>query len=139
MPIQIGQIFLGVLMAKHLKNGRSKGDGRFILIPHHVLNSLGYQATRPPARAALVELVKRYNGSNNGSIGLSSRDLARLCKISKDSAAKAIQELENVGLIETVEKGSFNRGNRRASEFRLLWLPCNLTGALPTKKYLREC
>ena len=120
------------------RTGRSKGDGRFITIPHEVLNSPGYLSTKPPARAVLFDLMMLYNGSNNGKLGLSVRRAAERCQISKDTAAIAITQLEDAGLIERVNKGSFTQRNRKASEYRILWKRCDITGALPRPNYRDE-
>lgn len=120
------------------QTGRSKGNGRYIAIPHEVLNSPGYLSTKPPARAVLSELLRCYNGSNNGRIGLSVRDAGKRCNISNDTAALAFTQLEDAGLIERVNKGSFKRHNRKASEFRILWIRCHVTGAFPRASYRDE-
>lgn len=122
-------------MAKHYKNGRSTGDGRHIRIPHVIMDTEAYLSLLPPARVVLQELLKAYNGSNNGKLGLSVRRAAERSCISKDSAARAFQALEDAGFIEMTTKGSFRLKNRHASEWRITWLKCDLTGALPTRKY----
>ena len=123
-------------MARRInRTGRSKGESRYVGIPHEVLNSPGYLSTKPAARAVLLELAMLYNGSNNGKLGLSVRRAAERCQISKDTAALAITALEDAGLVERVNKGSFTQRNRKASEYRILWRQCDLTGALPRPKY----
>jgi hypothetical protein len=119
---------------RHNRTGRS--NDRFAALPFVVLDSPGYRSTPPSARALLVELLRLHNGSNNGRIGLSVRDAARLCCVSKDTASRAFQDLENSRLIETVDKGTFRRGGRMASTFRLCWLRCDVTGAGPTRHYM---
>ncbi len=123
-------------MAKHDRTGRSKGEGRFAGIPHAVMDSPGYGNTHPPARAVLLELVKRYSGYNNGRIVLSVRDAAKACRIGSNTAARALSELEACGLIECMAKGAFRLNNRQASEYRLLWRGCDKTGVLPTRRYM---
>lgn len=124
-------------MAKVNQTGRSISEGRFVKLPHAVMNSPGYAATRPPARAVLLEIAKRYTGFNNGSIGLSIRDAHKACRISTGTVGRAIQELEDCGLIECVEKGSFSRRRRLASEYRLLWQRCDLTSTQPARRYMQ--
>lgn len=114
------------------KTGRSKGDGRFLSLPHHVLHSTLYLELSCPARAVLVEIAAIYNGSNNGRLAAGVRWLAQRCKVGRDTVSRAIQELEDAHLIEVVEKGSFNRHQRRASEFGLTCLKCDVTYRLPT-------
>lgn len=123
-------------MARHDRTGRSISEGRFVRLPHSVMDSPGYAATHPPARAVLLELAKRYTGYNNGRIGLSIRDAACACRISTGTAGRAIQELEDCGLIECVEKGSFSRRRRLASEYRLLWQRCDVTMVQPARHYM---
>ncbi len=125
-------------MARHDRKGRSKMAGRFAALPHDVLNSPGYLATTPPARAVLVELIRLHNGSNNGALGFGVREAAARCHISKATASRALQELEDCGLVETVSKGSFRERRRLASTYRLLWLRCDLTHVVPTRRYREE-
>jgi hypothetical protein len=120
------------------RTGRSKGNGRFIALPYVVLNSSGYASTTPPARAVLIEIMRNFSGFNNGQIALSVRDAAKRCNISNDTAALAFTQLEDAGLIERVMKGSFKQRNRRASEYRILWLRCDVTGAMPRASYRDE-
>jgi DNA-binding transcriptional regulator YhcF (GntR family) len=82
--------------------------------------------------------LRCHNGSNNGQIALSVRDAAKRCNISNDTAALAFTQLEDAGLIERVMKGSFKQRNRRASEYRILWLRCDVTGAMPRASYRDE-
>jgi hypothetical protein len=127
-----------------VKRARVNATGRnvtfitYLALPHHVLRSPGYLGLAPPARAVLIEIGGRFNGSNNGRIGISVRELAERCNISKDTAARGIQDLEDVGLIETVTKGAFRTSNRKASEYRLCWKKCDVTGTLPTSEYMRS-
>jgi DNA-binding transcriptional MocR family regulator len=87
------------------------------------------------ARAAYVELCRRYDGANNGRIAMSARDLAARLKCSKDTAARALRELEDAGFITTVKIGTFSRKNRLASEYRLNLHPCDVTGAPPDRRW----
>jgi hypothetical protein len=94
-------------MAGHDKTGRSTKPARYAALPHDVLTSPGYRACSPAARAVMLELIMLHNGFNNGKIGLSIRDAATRCNIGKDTAARAFQELDDNGLVDCVEKGSF--------------------------------
>jgi DNA-binding transcriptional MocR family regulator len=79
----------------------------------------------------------RYNGFNNGSIGLSVRDAAVALNVGRSTASRAFKELQDRGFIETVRKGHFDRKARHASEWRLTEHPCNVTGSLPSKTFMR--
>jgi hypothetical protein len=122
-------------MARHDRKGRSLGNGRFVALPFEVLESSGYRAASVAARAVLVELAMTYHGANNGRLALSARHAADRCNMGKGTALRALQELEDCGLVECVEKGGFRDKRRLASEYRLLWLRCDRTGAIPARRY----
>jgi hypothetical protein len=94
-------------------------------------------ALTPAARAVYIVLAARFNGFNNGSIGLSARDAARLCNINKDTATRAFRQLIDCGFIEAVTPGGFGRKVRHATEWRLTQYRCDLSGALPSKGFAR--
>src|SRR5215467_15453669 len=58
--------------------------------------------------AAYLELARRYNGSNNGTLHLSARELARAWNWSRASAARAIEELVEKGFVEITRASGFN-------------------------------
>lgn len=120
------------------KTGRNETQARFVALPHHVLKAPAYAALSCPARAVLVEIAMAYDGKNNGNLVASVRMLAERCGTSKDTAARAIQELEDAGFIYTTSKGAFRTSNRRASEFRICWRKCDITGALPSHGFHRS-
>jgi hypothetical protein len=122
-------------MPKHNKTGRSARGDRYVLLPFDVLQSSGFANTAPPARAVLLALLTVYNGSNNGRLALSVRDAASACNIGTATAARAFQQLEDAGLIETTEKGSFRAGKRWASTYRITWRQCDVSGTMPSGKY----
>lgn len=117
---------------KIYKNGRTKGSGRFLLLPHHILHSTAYLDLSCVARAVLIEIAAIYNGSNNGRLAAGVRWLAKRCNIGPDTARRAIKELEDAKLIETVEKGSFKQHNRLASEYRITWQKCDASNRFAT-------
>lgn len=106
------------------RKGRNPGEP-FVKLPHFVLNSAAYFTLTALAQALLVHLIHRHNGNNNGRIGLSHRDGARLCNVNKDTIKRAFDELETKGFIRTSRKGGFNMKDatlQRATEWRLTWL-----------------
>ena len=72
------------------------------------MDTEAWRALNPACRALYLELVRRYNGHNNGEISLSVREAARLLHIAKDTATKALKELEDKGFIKRNVCGSFN-------------------------------
>ena len=74
---------------------------------------------------------------NNGRIILSVRQAAENLKVSKTSASKAFTELQTHGFAEVVIVGSFDsRKDGRATEWRLTEHPCDVSGELPTKRFM---
>ena len=110
---------------------------------HHVrlytwlLDSPAYLALSCPARAVLIEIAKIYDGMNNGRIALSVRRAAERCNIARGTATRAFRDLEQLGFIECVTKGAFSRKVQHATEWRLTFWSCDVTGVLPTKAFMR--
>ena len=124
-------------MARHNKTGRSKTNGPFVLLPHFMLNSAAWASLFPQDRAVYVELRRRYNGRNNGRIGLSVREAAELCRMNRDTAARSLRRLEEAGFIEMVTPGGFTRKDRHSTEWRLTTDLCDVTGAPASKAFQR--
>lgn len=129
----------GCGMASHNRTGRSKRQisGAFIALPHTLVDSPGYRAATPVARAVHIAVMRRFNGSNNGSIAVPARAVAEELNISRSTAARAILDLVNCGLLRQTKASSFSR-KREAAEFRLTHLKCHKTGMPPSNEYLRH-
>lgn len=124
-------------MARYNRKGRSKGNGPFVLLPHYMLNSMAWASLSPQDRAVYVELRRRFNGRNNGRIGLSVREAAEQCRMNRDTAAKSLRTLEKTGFVEVATLGGFTRKDRHSTEWRLTTDPCDATGAPPSKAFLK--
>jgi hypothetical protein len=96
---------------------------RYVGLPFVMLEHPNYQALSNTAARVFVELRHRYNGHNNGAIGLSCRDAGIVAHCSRNTAQKALNELEHYGFIIRRRVGTF--GNRKASEFILTCEPYN--------------
>jgi hypothetical protein len=101
-----------------------------------LLNSPAYLSLSCPARAVLVEVTRLYNGRNNGQIGLSVRRASDRCNIARGTAQRAFAELQERGFIDCMTKGAFSRKALHASEWRMTWWGCDVTGELPSKKFM---
>jgi hypothetical protein len=117
---------------KHRKRKRPS-KRRFIQLWSNVKRSQAYYSLGLPARCALIELLDRYNGCNNGMIGLGVRELAHEMKCSHATASRALRELDDAGLARPQTPGVW-RG-KRATEWCLTFLRCDATGELPTTKW----
>lgn len=126
-------------MAKKDRKGRSSGIDRFVMLPHYLLSSPAWRALKPTPRALYVVLASRYNGSNNGSLGLGEREAAKELNLSDRRAVrKAFADLEAHGLIKATKRGAFNvkltEGNW-ATEWALTVF--SVGAALPGKDFMR--
>jgi hypothetical protein len=121
--------------AKRRRLNRSK-DMKHVRLYSWLLNSPAYLSLSPAARAVLIETANAYDGYNNGRIGLSVRRAAKRCRIAPGTAAQAFKDLEERGFIDCMTKGGFNRKSRHASEWRLTFWPCNVTGELSSKRFM---
>lgn len=121
-----------------LSNGRSERSGGFIKIPHYLFGSPAYRSMKPGPRALLNEIIRRYNGNNNGSIGLGRREACKALSMGdKDTIGKYFDELVSKGFIACSRSGGFNMKDpesRRASEWRLTWERCD--NEPPTKEFM---
>jgi hypothetical protein len=117
-------------------NRNKRIDAPHVRLYGWLLNSPAYLSLSCPARALLVELTRLYNGRNNGQIGLSVRRASERCNIARGTAQRAFAELQERGFIELVMKGAFSRKAPHATEWRLTWLSCDVTGELPSKKFM---
>lgn len=125
-------------MAKQNNKGRSKSGPPFIMLRYDIVDSSAWLNLTPAERSVLIQIARRYNGSNNGFLGASVRELALECKIAKGTVTSAVNKLTEIGFIDIVVKGAFSWKIGKASEYRLTWLKCDRTGHLPTndfKKY----
>lgn len=124
-------------MAKYdKKRGRSTAP-QWVQLTHWLLNSQAWAALTPQERVIYVELRRRYNGYNNGRIACSARDAASRCNVNKDTAARGLRRLEELGFIELATPGGFSRKVRHAAEWRLTSDRCDVTGAMASKAFMR--
>jgi hypothetical protein len=117
-------------------NRNKRIDAPHVRLYGWLLNSPAYLSLSCPARALLVELTRLYNGRNNGQIGLSIRRAAERCNIARGTAQRALVELQERGFIDCMTKGAFSRKAPHASEWRLTFHTCDVTGELPSKRFM---
>src|SRR5207302_5713118 len=99
---------------------------------------LAYRSLKPGPRALLWEIIRKYNGMNNGRIGFSQRDMALALNIAdRETIAGYVRELEAKGLIRAAKRGGFNVKvcDRRATEWAITWE--KIGDELPTKEFAR--
>lgn len=118
--------------------GRSTGPSPFLMLPQWAFDCPAYRTLKPGPRALLWELIRRFNGNNNGCIGFSQRDMSAAINVAdRETVAGYVRELEARGFIVASRRGGFNVkvADRRASEWELTWLKVGETP--PRKTFMR--
>ena len=87
--------------------GRSD-SGRFLSLPHAVLNCPNYLALSRHGRSLLVDLAAQYNGHNNGDLCAAWRLMEPRGWRSRDTLHRALCELRHYGLIQQTRQGGLN-------------------------------
>ena len=104
---------------------------RFVKLSYPLLESEAWRWLKPHSKTVYIELRRRYNGSNKGTIALSMGDAAERLKASKSTIQKALKELEEHGFLKRVRCGYFTGG--KASEYALT--DERLDGHAPRKEW----
>lgn len=123
------------------KTGRNQGK-RHVRLDHDVMDTVAYRSLSPNSRSLLFEIIKRFNGSNNGSLWLSVRDAAALMGVADHkSATAAFGELQTMGFIKMTADAHFSvktSETSRARCWRLTWQAVSSVSRGPTHEY-RSC
>jgi hypothetical protein len=119
---------------------RAYGGGQtFIQLFHWMVDMPAWHSLSARAVVAYLELARRYNGTNNGSLHLSARELAQAWDWSKGAASYAIKELVEKGFIEITRASGFNMKDRKrqAAEYRLTVFFCDRTRRPASKTFTK--
>ena len=103
-----------------IKNkGRDSKSYPFIRLHKRVVDCPAWLSLKGNAIKVFVDIVRLYNGVNNGYIGYSYATARKRFKMSQHTVQKALNELTEKGFIEPVKRGVY-RGNTK--EWRILRL-----------------
>ena len=120
--------------------GRSAGFVRHVRLDHWIFDCAVYRRLKPGPRALLWELIRRFNGSNNGRIGFGVREAAKAVNVNAtETVSGYFHDLEAAGFIVATRRSAFNlkaRADRMATEWALTWLPIDDRAA--TKDFMHE-
>ncbi|MBN9334915.1 helix-turn-helix domain-containing protein [Devosia sp.] len=125
-----------------VKSKAKEKEPRHVRLYHWLLDTEAWLDLGPVPQAVYVRLVKRYGGpgSNNGMIPCSLLDLAQECRISKQTAMRALDALQDHGFIVRTTVGAFNMKHRHATEWLLTEFKDDRPGkglSLPSKDFAR--
>jgi hypothetical protein len=126
------------------RTGRSDKAPRWVQLEFAVIESPAFLALSSNAKVALLFMLKRYDGFNNGKIVFACRDgcvvqitgkeyANKPFGLSRSQLCRAIKELEDFGFIDCTQPAKFDQ-KRLAREWRLTWLP--FKGKPPTREYM---
>lgn len=124
-------------MSKANRKGRSHGLGQFVQLPHFLLECAAWRSLSSQEQAAYLAIAMAYNGSNNGRLAVSVRQVAERANVNKDTASRCLVRLQEKGLIEQTSPGGFTRKVRHAAEWRLTLYRCDRTNTPPLKPFMR--
>lgn len=116
---------------------KGKGKTKFIMIDGYVKRCDAWADLTPVERNAYIEVKWRYDGTNNGRIGLGARELAAELGMGKSAASDALSSLRQHGFISVSKPSAFHIKNRTATEWRLTEYRCDVSGDLPSKDFMR--
>jgi|SRR6476620_2680009 len=116
------------------RHDKKRVAGRFVRLSQAMIESLAWRSLNGNARAIYVELANLYRGNNNGRIGFSARQAARVIPISMATAARAMVQLQDRGFIIAETKGHFDR-KRQATRWRLTEHNCDVTGQAASRDF----
>ena len=106
---------------KRAKHTGRKGNGKFLGIPHHVLESPAYNALDGWSVKLLVDIGKQYTGYNNGDLSAPFSTLKKQGWRSPSTLNKSLKRLQEVGLIQLTRQG----GKNHCSLYAITWHPIN--------------
>ena len=118
---------------------RANGAKHWVQLEHYLLDSPAWKGLTANAKVIYIEIKKRYNGKNNGSLALSSRDAGDALNSSHHTGARALKELVDAGFLAVCTKSSFNRKVKLATEYRLTEARDDRSDhdPLPTKDFMK--
>ena len=103
--------------------GRSIGKDRYLGLPHYLLSSEAWRDLSPNERALFVEVAQRYNGQNNGKIGLGVREAGEALHVRPQTAGDAFRRLVENGFLRIGRDSAFNVKSRLAREWFVTLFP----------------
>jgi DNA-binding transcriptional regulator YhcF (GntR family) len=113
-------------------------EGRHVRLYHYVMKTAAWKSLDVVARCVYIEIASRYAGagSNNGRIPCSVRELAEALNLgSKNTANRALRDLQERGFIVPVKIGAFSLKKRHATEWRLTEYVSDVDNHVATKEF----
>lgn len=117
-------------------NKKGRNHGQFILLPRWLTRSPAWKTMSPNAKALLLDVWERHNGSNNGDISYAVREAEEI-GLSKDQTSRAFKELCERGFLKMRKASSFTLKTKEARTWELTAEPTGPEGTVaPTKEFM---
>lgn len=104
-------------LKRYVRYGRETLKGKFIALPHNLMDSAAFQSLSVYSIVALIQFMRRFNGHNNGNIICTVCNLTQTPFMGRSTAHKCIRELETKGFIVKTTQGAFT--TRQATTWEL--------------------
>lgn len=106
-------------MARNRRKTKGRMDaGGYLALPHAVMASESWRTAPARSIKLLCDLGYAYRGNNNGDLAAAWAVMQKRGWKSRDTLARAIRELLELGLIEKTRQG----GLHQCSLYALTWL-----------------
>lgn len=113
---------------------RRRKSPPFVMLYHRWMSTAAWFALTGLEAKLLCEILRLYNGENNGKIGFGHYQAAEVLGVARNTAAKAFKGLEDKGFIRPRKKGCFAAKGIQ-SEWRVTMWPA--FGKPATHDYLK--
>jgi len=126
-------------MSRKKKKSYGEPKGKFAPVPLSLVDNDAYRALGSAAQALLIWFLLEWKGTNfnnNGKIIMSVRQAAERINVTRDTAAKAIRDLQAKGFIVVRKGGSLGiEGHGKCPEYEITSIA---TPAAPASQLYRE-
>lgn len=113
-------------MARSREKGKGRREGgRFVMLPHHVIQHAAVTTLHAAVRWVLVALVAQYNGNNNGALALPMPTAQTFGINSPDTLSRGLRILRERGLIIQTYPGSYHPPE--VARYAVTWKPLDHT------------
>lgn len=116
---------------------KRKGKPKYLSLESYMVKSDAWRSLMPNDRALYLELKWRFDGFNNGRIGLGVREAADALNIGKNACWASFRTLQEKGFIRVAKASGFNIKSRRSTEWRLTEIKSDINGDLPTMEFMK--
>jgi hypothetical protein len=88
-------------------------------------------------RAVLMQMILRYDGSNNGKISISKKELKQELSAGDDSVLKSLEVLKGLGFIRKAKDGQWNssKSKSKATEYTITFYHDHVNNLSPSNDW----